>query len=141
MKKVLLAYDGSAGSGKALAWLADFAKQTPLEIVVVNVFHFPDTQWSDYLATGTQRALDILVRRAEAVLEEAEKLFTERGVAVKTIFLDGAPAVEIIRYSSAESIDLIVCGSRGLGGFEALLLGSVAHNLVTFSPLPVLVVK
>jgi len=91
--------------------------------------------------SGMQQAVDGLLRRAQEVLKEAKDKFSELGLTVETVYLDGAPASEIIRYASAESIDLIVCGSRGQGGFKALMLGSVAHNLVTFSPIPVLVIR
>jgi nucleotide-binding universal stress UspA family protein len=141
MKKVLLAYDGSESSKKALVWLADFAKQTPVKIVIANVFHFPGTEWSEYVTSGTQSAMKALLEKAERVLDEGKKMLLESGLIATGIFLEGYPATEIIRYAAEESIDLIICGSRGLGGFESLLIGSVAQNLVAHSSVPVLVVR
>ena len=139
--KVLLAYDGSEGGKKALEWLVAFGKETPVEVRIVNVFHFPNGGWAEYITGGVQQAVESLVVRAEEVLEEAAKAFSAQNVVAKPIFLEGYPATEIIRYLNMEPMDLVVCGSRGLSGFESLMLGSVAHSLVNHSPVPVLVVK
>jgi len=54
---------------------------------------------------------------------------------------EGNPADAIIKYAKKIEADIIICGTRGYGGFGALLLGSVAHKLVTYAKIPVLVVK
>ena len=41
---------------------------------------------------------------------------------------------------AAAGADLLVLGTRGMGGFKGLVLGSVAHQLVSHSPCPVVVV-
>jgi nucleotide-binding universal stress UspA family protein len=46
----------------------------------------------------------------------------------------------LIAIAHDEHPDLIVTGSRGLGGFGELLLGSVSHQLVLHSQLPVVVI-
>jgi len=51
----------------------------------------------------------------------------------------GNPAKEILRVP--KNYDLIVIGSRGLGGFEELLLGSVASGVLQRSLVPVLAVR
>jgi nucleotide-binding universal stress UspA family protein len=52
----------------------------------------------------------------------------------------GIPAREIALEAGEVGADLIVVGSRGLGGMRRLILGSVAQDLVRVSPSPVLVV-
>ena len=51
------------------------------------------------------------------------------------------PAAEILRYADRNAIDLIVTGSRGLGGLKGLFLGSVSHKLIEDAKCPCLVVK
>ena len=49
----------------------------------------------------------------------------------------GASAVLIDQGATA---DMLVVGSRGLGGFKGLLLGSVSHQVVTHAPCPTVIV-
>lgn len=62
-------------------------------------------------------------------LGEVTQVFIERGLSVKTIVMDGDPASQLIQCVAKETVDLMICGSRGVDGFESLLLGSVAHKL------------
>ena len=73
--------------------------------------------------------------------QRIKEAFLKEGLTIETILLDGNPADEIISYAAANPIDLILCGTRGLGEIGSLLLGSVAHKLVTYSQVPVLVIK
>jgi nucleotide-binding universal stress UspA family protein len=57
------------------------------------------------------------------------------------VIREGKPAAEIIRFAAEKKADLIVIGSRGKGGLERLLLGSVADEVVRTAPCSVLVVK
>ncbi|MBP2667457.1 MAG: UspA protein [Firmicutes bacterium] len=140
LKKVLLAYDGSADSQKASEWLLDFAKQTPVETVVVNVFDSAFANDADFWAK-IQDAIEEYRQRMEDVLTTVADTFSANGLTAATVILEGNVASEIIYYAVKEHVDMIVCGTRGLGGFESLLLGSVAHQLMTHSPVPVLVIK
>ena len=47
----------------------------------------------------------------------------------------------LVSYAESHDVDLIVIGSRGLGGFKKLLLGSVASGVSQHSKCPVLIVK
>jgi nucleotide-binding universal stress UspA family protein len=53
----------------------------------------------------------------------------------------GHTAAEIIAAAENLGADLIVTGSRGLHGFDRLLLGSVARNVVHHASASVLVVR
>lgn len=86
----------------------------------------------------------------DALLTKAGTLLLERLAArvraeglddVATRLLDGDPAGEILRYAEENAIDLIVSGSRGLGGLKGLFLGSVSHKLIEGADCPCLVVK
>jgi nucleotide-binding universal stress UspA family protein len=55
--------------------------------------------------------------------------------------MQGAPAEVILDYTKKNHNDLIVIGSRGLGGIREFVLGSVSHNVVQHARIPVLVVK
>ena len=53
----------------------------------------------------------------------------------------GAPPSEIAALADETGVDLIVIGTRGLGGLEHVLLGSVAERTIRIAPCPVLTVK
>jgi nucleotide-binding universal stress UspA family protein len=65
------------------------------------------------------------------------------GVDAKGKVLDkeGSPVKVILEYAEEEGVDLIVAGTRGLGGFPKMLLGSVSSGLVSHAHCGVLIVR
>jgi nucleotide-binding universal stress UspA family protein len=53
---------------------------------------------------------------------------------------DNAPK-RILRIATDENYDLIVTGSRGMGGAKAWILGSVANKIANEATCPVLIVR
>ena len=83
--------------------------------------------------------LDDLRQRLE---NEWSAPLKQAGIRYRTVFETGSrgPAATLIAVAKDEHADLIVTGSRGLGGFGELLLGSVSHQLVLHAPMPVVVI-
>ena len=139
-KKILVGLDGSTGSARALAWAIELAKALKAEIVAVHVVELLTPS-----ALGLGLApielpddwVDDLRRRFE---DEWTAPLKQAGVRYRTIFETGSPAPALIATAKEEEPDLIVTGSRGLGGFGELLLGSVSHQLVLHAQLPVVVI-
>ncbi len=136
-KKIIVAYDGSPDSKKALEMAAGLAKDFAANIFLVSVFHLPtvliegmDVGW----ATDPEKFY------AEKI-KDGKKYCEEQGINIQTKVLLGNPAEEIIKFAQKENAYLIIAGTRGLGGFNQLLVGSVAHQLITYSSVPVMIVK
>jgi nucleotide-binding universal stress UspA family protein len=53
----------------------------------------------------------------------------------------GTVVQEIVDFASQEKVDLIILGTRGLGGFKRMLMGSVSNGVVNHAGCSVLVVK
>ena len=51
-----------------------------------------------------------------------------------------SPAHEIVHTAEEHHADAIVCGTRGLGGIQGTLLGSVAREMLHHARVPVIVV-
>ena len=79
---------------------------------------------------------------ANRVFAGAKQAAEQHGVAVETIHVRNAqPAEAILETAKAQGCDLIVMASHGRRGLGRLLLGSQTSEVVTRSPLPVLVVR
>ncbi|MCO4273610.1 universal stress protein [Pseudarthrobacter sp. HLT3-5] len=88
---------------------------------------------------GLVRDPDVFPQTARRLQNEALKRVDSEGVTVTGDVVQGNAADMLLR--AAENADLLVVGSRGLGGFTGLLLGSVSTQVLHHSPCPVLVVR
>ncbi len=84
-----------------------------------------------------------LKKDGERALSEANTLARANDVNVTTKLIenDGSPGWEITKFSDEGKFDLVVVGTRGLGGLEKALLGSVANSVVHYTKCSVLVTR
>ncbi len=145
-RKILVAYDGSAHSKEALGWAIDFSILAAAPVIAVKVVEPVEMNRAyalyeaGYGATLGERFAE-MHRIDERQMADAVDMGRSRGVEVKTVMLQGNIAAAIIDYARQNGVDLIVTGTKGHGVLEELLVGSVTRNLVSLSPMPVLVVK
>lgn len=75
-------------------------------------------------------------------LAEIQQSFSREGISVDTKIIRGVAALEgIVQIANEIGADLIIMGSHGRTGVKKMMLGSVAQNVLTQSPVPVLIVK
>ena len=79
--------------------------------------------------------------RATTQLDELAAEGRDRGLVVQTTMRDGRPVDGIVDHAATAAVDLIVMGTAGRGGFDRLLLGSVADAVVRTAPTPVMTVR
>ncbi|MCJ8014070.1 universal stress protein [Paenibacillus sp. KQZ6P-2] len=140
--KILLAYDGSKASNKAMDRAIELAKANPDSVIqVVHVFDFPRIFIGEGLAPIPASVNKDFYDLAEQTVEEAKKRLADEGVNFNVEMIQGAPAETILNYAKDKGSDVIVIGSRGLGGIREFVLGSVSHNVVQHARIPVLVIK
>lgn len=81
-------------------------------------------------------------QNAQNRLAEIQQSFSREGISVDTKIIRGVAASEgIIQIANEIGADLIIMGSHGRTGVKKMMLGSVAQNVLTQSPVPVLIVK
>lgn len=139
-KKILIAYDGSSISKKALQKALQIARDQHSELEVLHVYQIPTFIAGEAMVTAPASIELDFYNEAEAILEEAKHLIhSPEGVDFE--LKQGRPSERILEYAAETGADLIVIGSRGLSGVREFVLGSVSHHVVQHSKVPVLVIK
>lgn len=139
---ILVAYDGSKASNKALDHAISMSRVTPNAMIsIIHVFGFPRAYFGEAYAPIPASVNEEYYDLAEQTIAEAKSRLEEAGVAGTVELVQGAPAEAILEYSKKKNSEVIIIGSRGLGGIREFVLGSVSHNVVQHARIPVLVVK
>jgi nucleotide-binding universal stress UspA family protein len=135
IRKIILAVDGSESSLRACEGASIVARAVGATVAAVYVL-----PRSVSLHAGPSPD-----EHARASLEKAAAMIASVGdvKAESKIIQSHSLSVSesLIEYITNEKADLTICGDRGQGGFERMLLGSVTGNLVAHSPTSVMVVK
>jgi nucleotide-binding universal stress UspA family protein len=148
MERILVGVDGSSASLKAVDLAADLANKYDAELILLTVVpHFPpevDPALEEYgrLEHIQEPATELALGAAQSVLDSARGAAQAKGasrIVAEPSF--GDPAQQIIAAAGDRRVDLIVVGSRGHGRLAGLLLGSVAHKLISVAPCPTVVVR
>jgi nucleotide-binding universal stress UspA family protein len=148
-QRILVAVDGSEGSRKASEVAVDLAEKFNAQLYVLHAFRgypeymtmFPSAPSPSgeaieaYEAYARKAALEVVGRTVSIAEKKGLK------VKPKTVETIGSSVQAIVDYAIAEKIDLIVMGTRGMGGFKKMLLGSVSSGVVTHAPCSVLVAR
>ena len=133
IKRILVGVDGSASAAAALEWAGRLAGRVGAEILVGNVFE-PDQ------AEVSPDDYEQLIADAEHRLNaEWSEPLRGSGVQHRGLQLIGAPD-SLLAATEAESVDLLVVGTRGTGHFAGLHIGSMAHHLAHHTRAPLAIV-
>ena len=138
-KPVIVGADGSRESLRAVEWAAREAALRGTSLRIVAVPPLPRRMTVTPATPGT--VSDVVERSmSEALAAAAQQAATQQpGLAIETHLVAGAPA-EVLA-GAAEGAALLVLGSRGAGGFSALILGSVSRYVATHAAAPVVVAR
>lgn len=135
-RTVLLATDLSPASDEAGRQAIALAASLGARLLVVNVM---DTR--RVAGDGSHGRIDQARAEREALLLALVGRARAAGASAEFLIWTGDPGSAIASAAEAEGADLLVVGSRGRGGAERLLLGSVSDHLVRTAGCPVLVVR
>ena len=138
MKKILVPSDFSALSTAALRYAGSLAAQTGSELVALYADKFlPPLEFTSGGVNDLKLALAESSRKAKEELERSVAQNVPAGVRTTSVVVEDHPVSAILTYAIQNGVDLIVMGTRGGGGIERLLLGSVSERVVAESPIPV----
>lgn len=142
-RRYVVGVDGSAASIEALRWAVDEARaHGGGDIRAVLVWSLP------YVGLATSMAPEpYALPETKLIEQEAQQRLTSSIEALgdtspavlRGEVIEGQPA-GVLRELSHEA-DLVVVGSRGHGGFSALMLGSVSAQVVRHAHCSVVVIR
>ncbi len=140
-KPIVAGTDGSEESLGAVDWAAREAvlRGAPLRIVAAAAL--PPRMMSRAGAGEYDTVTDVIVKERDRALAAAAELAarTAPGLLIDTDPLSGAPA-EAVTDSGAGAL-MLVLGSRGIGAFTALVVGSVSRYAASHASCPVVVIR
>jgi nucleotide-binding universal stress UspA family protein len=137
MERIVVGVDGSEAAGEALRWAVAQAKLTGATVeavyawdpgVLVSLGMPPMLDWKPLREAANERPKEIV----------RETVGGDTGVRIVTKTVMGHAADVLVKRSA--TADLLVVGSRGLGGLKGMVLGSVGHHCAAHSHCPVVIV-
>ena len=158
IRNILLVSDGSRQSETAILYTSrfPFAREARLQLMhVLPPEPSPEFLSRTWVSTGEPmfaysipeleediaQSIAEEEKQGQVLLAMNKQMLEEKGMDAETVLLRGDAATEILSFAKEKDIDLIIAGSRGLGGFEGWLLGSVSRKLVHYAGCSVLIVK
>lgn len=138
-ERIVVGIDGSETSRAALRWAAEEARARQATLHVVHAWQMP---YAGGYPLGAATAFDPLEMEdgARSVLEGAIEQLDVADLLhpVEHSLVGGGAAGALL--DASKGADLVVVGSRGLGGFTGMLIGSVSHHVAVHATSPVVIV-
>ena len=117
IKSVLIAYDGSEASEKAL----DMIAKTPI--------------------FGNIKRYIVSVNKSEGLLQNAKKRLEDSNIEATAVMLKGDPLEEILSYQEKNNIDIIAMGAFSHSRIRDALFGSFTHAMLLKVKKPLLLLR
>ncbi len=140
--KIVVGYDGSAASQRALNFAVEQAKSQGCSILVAHVL-----EWSPYsfltpqeLEERHKRRNEELARAEEAVMGPVTKKLADSGVTIETMIKYGHITKTLVGICQDSSASQIVIGRDGETSLGSRVFGSVAGTLAQAATVPCTIV-
>ncbi len=140
-KSILVGYDGSGNSQRALGRAVALAKEHGASLRIVTVADTSMLASAPMVPPIPEEAFEDLVKNEKDILDDAVKTASSIVPRVTGSVEEGYPADCILNLAAGSGADLIVLGRRGISGVERFFLGGVSSSVVAHSECDVLVVK
>lgn len=140
MQRIVVGIDGSQGARRALEWAVAEAKLRDAHLVVIHAWLEPAAVAVGSVITAGGVEPEVFEETAERTVADVLKEVDTTGLpqGIESHVVAGAPARSLL--DAAKDADIVVVGSRGLGGFTGLLLGSVSQQVAHHATCPVVII-
>jgi nucleotide-binding universal stress UspA family protein len=136
---ILIPTDGSEQAANAVEEGLNLANQLDASVHVLHVVDQFEAKIVPITGAQEEKRAEY-VEHGERITEEVAALAEEAGLDCVTSVQTGIAHERIADYVEEHDVDLVVIGSRGLGGVGEMLLGSTADKVVRLVDRPVTVV-
>lgn len=137
-KSILVPFDGSEFSKKALERACDLSKADRAEITVLYVIPRYEEMIEFFRTDSIKRAM---LDEANRILDGAKAIAKERGVTIAATIKEGHAGDNIIETAEMLKNDLIVIGTYGWKGVSRAIMGSTTERVIMNASCPVLAVR
>ncbi len=150
LSKILVPYDGSKYSMKALTRATELAHNLDSEIILFSVVNVGYVSPPGLLGIiKSKKEKDAIKRWSKSVKTDTEKMMKNalkkcesKGISASYVISEGEISGKILDFATKKKISLIVIGSHGLHGIGKLkTLGSVSRRVSENAKCPVLIVR
>lgn len=135
---LLVPYDGSESSKKALKRACELSKADGAEVSVLYVIPRYEEMVGFFKTEAIKKSL---YQEAEKIVGAAKKLASELGVQIKAIVQDGHAGDKIVEIANTMMHDLIVVGTHGWSGMDKAIMGSTVERVIAHASCPILIAK
>jgi nucleotide-binding universal stress UspA family protein len=136
LQRIVVGVDGSTNSLAAVEWAAGFAEMTGTEVVAVHALGLLEHLHGPEPISAQSHREEIRRRFDTAWCAPLNRA----GIRCRQELRDGSPVGVLLSVAEEEDADLIVVGSRGLGGYPEQLLGSTSTQVAQNTSRPVTIV-
>src|SRR5215211_4693788 len=135
-EKILLATDGLVSTATAARAAVDLTEKEGAKLHLVHVWHtVPSPHFDRLIRSGFEEIGRDRLEQQVRLIEDAG------GTVVEANLREGRAVDEIIAHADEIGAGLVIVGSRGMGRFGRLALGSVSTGIAHLSHCPVLIVR
>lgn len=136
---ILVGHDGSQPSSQAVRWAADLSCRLGVGLHVVRTWALSSAPRPSSWGVGYVPPLkDFEGAVLDQLRSDVAALDLRNDAEVTCHVLHGAAGRRLVE--SSEGAELLVVGSRGIGGFRGLVIGSTAGQVIGHAHCPVVVV-
>lgn len=137
-RSLLVPFDGSESSKKALTRASALAKEDGAVVSVVYVIPRYEEMVDFFKTEAISKSL---YEEAEKLIQGARSMAAGLGIEIKAVVQEGHAGEKITEMAERLGNDLILIGTHGWRGVNKAIMGSTAERIIAYAQSPVLVVK
>lgn len=137
-KVILVPLDGSTLAAAVLPHAEALAKSEGAEIVLLRVPILPTTEFISRDPSIIAKIIEDMEKQTRDYIEDMAISLQRQGIKVKGMVREGSIPDTIIAVAKEAQADVITMSTHGRSGLQRILMGSVAEQVVSISPIPVM---